>query len=127
MELVEQREQGLYLVRAVEDHGIQVGDRHVRSSFLLTPNRVEENFSARGLDDFTPEIIATILALEPAVVLVGTGPRQHLPAPALMAEFMRRGIGLETMDSRAAARTYNLLASEGREVVVAFLLQSPTD
>jgi uncharacterized protein len=45
-----------------------------------------------------------------------------LPTPQVAVEFLRRGIGLEAMDNSAAARTYNLLASEGRRVVAAFLL-----
>lgn len=122
MQLIEQRDEGLLLVRAVDAAAIQIGERRLEASFLLSPERCEEGFPARHLDELDAAAVAAILALEPAVVLIGTGARQQLPAPALMAQFMGRGVGLETMDSRAAARTYNLLASEGRRVVVAFLL-----
>lgn len=58
-------------------------------------------------------------------MLVGTGERQRLAPPALMAAFLTRGVGLEAMDSAAAARTFNLLAGEGRpEVVAAFLIDA---
>jgi uncharacterized protein len=39
-----------------------------------------------------------------------------------MAGFLRKGVGVEVMDNAAAARTYNLLASEGRHVVAGFIL-----
>ena len=44
------------------------------------------------------------------------------PPQAVLAQFLRRGIGLETMDNAAAARTFNVLAGEGRNVVAMFLL-----
>lgn len=122
MQLVEQTDEGLYLVRSVGAGAVQVGDRMFSASLLLTPERYVEGFPAHALADFTPEAIGAVLALQPALVLIGTGPRQLLPSPALMAGFLRHGVGLEAMDSNAAARTYNLLASEGRRVAVVFLL-----
>ena len=122
MQLVEQTDEGLHLVRGFGVGTVQVGDRVFSNSLLLMPERYVEAFPARELADFTPEIITAVLALQPALVLIGTGPRQFLPTPALMAGFLRHGVGLEAMDSHAAARTYNLLASEGRRVAVVFLL-----
>ena len=39
-----------------------------------------------------------------------------------MAAFLQRGVGIEVMDNAAAARTFNVLAGEGRRVVAAFVL-----
>ncbi len=56
------------------------------------------------------------------MVLLGTG-RRHAPvAPRWMAWFGGRGMGLEVMDTRAACRTYNILATEGRRVVAALII-----
>lgn len=57
----------------------------------------------------------------PEVMLVGTGARQRLLHPALYAPLSRLGIGVEAMDTQAAARTYNILMAEGRRVVVALM------
>lgn len=122
MQLVEQRDEGLYLVRTVSAETIQVGERIFSASLLLTPQQYVEAFPARSLDEFSPTTVDTILALQPALVVIGTGPRQQLPVPALMASFLRHGVGLETMDNGAAARTYNLLAGEGRRIAAVFLL-----
>lgn len=122
MHLVQDLSEGHYLVRRVGAEGIQVGDRTFSESFLLSPDRCVEGFPARDLAGFDEATIAAVLAQEPALVLIGTGPRQHLPAPALMGAFLARGIGVEAMDSAAAARTFNLLAGEGRRVVAVFLL-----
>src|SRR5690606_23899657 len=42
------------------------------------------------------------------VLLVGTGPRQHFLRPDVTRSVLRAGVGVETMDTRAAARTYNI-------------------
>jgi len=57
----------------------------------------------------------------PEVLLVGTGRRQHLLGPEQVRPLLAMGVGVEAMDTQAAARTYNILMAEGRRVVVALL------
>lgn len=57
----------------------------------------------------------------PEVLLVGTGERQRFLPAATLAPLLRAGIGVETMDTQAAARTYNILMAEGRRVIVALI------
>lgn len=57
----------------------------------------------------------------PEVLLVGTGLKQHLLASHITQPLLRMGIGIEAMSTEAAARTYNILMSEGRRVVAALL------
>lgn len=124
MQLAHQSDEGHYAVRRVGAGEIQIGERRLTRSLLLAPDRCVEEFPPRTFEEFDDAAIATILALEPSVVLVGTGERQRLAPPALMAAFLTRGFGLEAMDSAAAARTFNLLAGEGRRVVAAFLIDA---
>lgn len=56
------------------------------------------------------------------IILLGTGPTQCFLAPALTAELQSIGIGIEVMSTPAAARTYNILMSEGRLVVAALII-----
>ena len=63
--------------------------------------------------------------LGPELVLFGSGARQRFPQPAWLAALTARRIGVETMDTAAACRTYNILAGEGRHVVAALLLETP--
>ena len=122
MQLAHQSDEGHHAVRRLGADFVQVGDRVFSASLLLAPDRCIDDFAPRSFEEFDAAAIAAVLALEPAVVLIGTGERQRLAPPALMAAFLARGIGLEAMDSAAAARTFNLLAGEGRRVVAAFLL-----
>lgn len=64
---------------------------------------------------------ADFAGIDTPLLILGTGPTLLRPAPALLAALAARGIAVEPMDSRAAARTYNLLLSEGREVAAALL------
>ena len=63
-----------------------------------------------------------IVALQPAVVILGTGPKQVFPPREVLAAFLTRRIGVEFMDNAAAARTYNVLLGEGRKVAAGFIL-----
>ena len=122
MQLTEHRyEQQLFVRKADTDHVVVI-DREFRTSLLLGTNEAIADFPARAVGEFDAEAIAKILALQPEVVLLGTGARVTFPSQAVLGEFLRRGIGLEAMDNAAAARTFNVLAGEGRKVVAVFLL-----
>ncbi len=58
----------------------------------------------------------------PELVIFGSGERLQFVSPGLYRCLIEAGIGVETMDTGAACRTYNVLASEGRSVVAALLL-----
>ena len=66
---------------------------------------------------------ARIAELKPELVIFGSGARLRFPPPALLRELMGQRIGLETMDTLAACRTYNILAGEGRHVIAALLIE----
>ncbi|GLQ98719.1 Mth938-like domain-containing protein [Dyella mobilis] len=122
MDLSLERPGDFLFVRRVANNAITVVDREITASFLLAPERAVEHWpvtSAAALDESQ---VDSILALKPELVLLGTGTRQQFPPAAFLAGFLRRGIGVEVMDNAAAARTYDLLASEGRRVVAAFIL-----
>jgi len=74
--------------------------------------------------DFLDENDATPAPLPPGapeVLLVGTGARQRFLPAATLAPLLRLGIGVEIMDTQAAARTYNILMAEGRNVIAALI------
>lgn len=75
-------------------------------------------------EDLQEDHFAQLLAHRPELVIFGSGLKLRFPRPVWLAPLIQAGIGLETMDTAAACRTYNVLASEGRKVVAALL---PTD
>jgi uncharacterized protein len=122
MSLMEHRPEGQLRIRWVRADAVAIGDREFRSSLLLAPDALVEAWAPASIDAIDDAAIAAVFELQPALVLLGTGPTQRLPVPALLAAFLRRGVGLEAMDNAAAARTFNLLAAEGRRVVAALLV-----
>ena len=90
------------------------GQRH-ETSLIVMPDKVE-SWDARSFDDLTEKDFLFLKSLEAEIILLGTGPMQRFPHPRFMA-------GLEIMDSRAACRTYNILAAEERKVAAALLLR----
>ncbi len=122
MQFTEHRYEQQFFLRHADAQSVTVIDRVLRRSLLMSATRIVEDFPVRQPDQFDATTVDSVLALNPEVVLLGTGARAVFPPPAVLAQFLQRGIGLETMDSAAAARTFNVLAGEGRNVVAVFLL-----
>ena len=122
MQLVQDRAEGYFYIRACRADAIVVIDRELRSSFVVAPDRVIEDWPVRSIETLDSAAIDAVLALEPELVLLGSGTRQVFPARESLLPLLRRGIGVEVMDNAAAGRTYNLLAGEGRRVAAAFIL-----
>lgn len=111
-------------VRRADAHAVTVVDRAFTHSLILTRNRVIEDWAATDVAALTPADVEPLLALKPDAVLLGTGARQRFPSQAVLAAFLQRGVGLEAMDNAAAARTWDIIAGEGRNVVAAFVLSA---
>ncbi|MBS0570539.1 MAG: hypothetical protein JSS28_08025 [Proteobacteria bacterium] len=122
MQLTEHRYEQQFFLRHADAQSVTVIDRTLHRSLVISATRIVEDFPVRQPDQLDAAAIESIFALKPEVVLLGTGARAVFPPQAVLAQFLTRGIGLETMDSAAAARTFNVLAGEGREVVAVFLL-----
>ncbi|MDB5889745.1 MAG: hypothetical protein JWP47_576 [Polaromonas sp.] len=75
-------------------------------------------------EDLTAEHFAMLAASQPELVIFGSGTRLRFPPPAFLRALMDQRIGLETMDTLAACRTYNILAGEGRRVIAALIMET---
>src|SRR5258708_32760264 len=103
MQLTEHRNERELFVRHADADSVSVIDRVFTRSLVLCAQQVVENFAARLVTDIDMPAIEVILGLKPEVVLLGTGARANFPPQRVLAEFLKRGIGLETMDNAAAA------------------------
>ena len=126
MQLSHDLPEGFLFFRRCTDDSATIVDRVVTHSFLLAPDRLVEDWPVADADQLDDTAIEAIVALEPEVVLLGTGPQQVFPPVSARAALLRRGIGVEVMNNAAACRTYNLLAGEGRRVVAAIMLPAQT-
>ncbi|HEB58150.1 MAG TPA: hypothetical protein ENJ01_02915 [Gammaproteobacteria bacterium] len=101
---------------------LEGGLARVRGSLLLTGERLITGWTPRHTEELTAEHLDAALALEPELILLGTGARQRFPAPAILARPQARGIGMEVMATAEACRTFNILVAEGRPVVAALMM-----
>lgn len=121
MQLTLERPDHEFFLRGADGNVALVNDRQLNRSFVIAPDRLDEHWPATDPSALTPEMLEPLLALQPAVILLGTGARQVFPPAAVMATGLRRGVGIEVMTNAAAARTFNVLAGEGRKVVAGLM------
>jgi uncharacterized protein len=95
------------------------------ASSLLVPWQGEvQTWALRSFDELTEQHFEQMLSLKPELVIFGSGARIRFAKPALYQSLIKQRIGVETMDLAAACRTYNVLASEGRTVLAALLIEA---
>jgi len=110
-------------IRHVEPGAIKVGDKVVRDNIALTADEIIQEWQASVIEELTENDFEPLLTSEPELILLGTGPLSVFPPRELVFSLARRGIGLETMDTAAACRTFNILISEGRRVAAVLIVK----
>ena len=100
--------------------GVQI-ETLTRSAIIL-PELLLREWPPQSVAELTREDIQQLAALNPELVLIGTGRRLQWPDRALLTPLMEAGIGYEIMDTAAACRTYNILSYEGRVVAAAVMM-----
>jgi uncharacterized protein len=117
------------LVGSFDGHSIRLrlptGELHSHTGSLLLHAKsgqvqawAPRSFAALQAQDF-----AAIAALAPQVVIFGSGEKLRFVPPQFSTSLMAARIGMETMDNHAACRTFNVLSAEGRDVLLALLLE----
>ena len=104
------------------EDSVSVNEAIYRQSLVLTAENLLSPWPVRTLDQLCAETLTPIFDSKPAVVLLGTGPKQQFPEARIFGMFGERGIGLEVMDNGALCRTFNILVAEDRAVTAAILL-----
>lgn len=122
MELVQERPDFQYVLRGADGLRVLVNDQALASSCIVAPDKLVTDWPVTTVAQLDDATLATLFNLQPDVILLGTGERQAFPPARVMGAVLQRGIGLEPMANAACARTYNVLAGEGRKVVAAFVL-----
>lgn len=110
-------------IDAYGDGGFRLaGARHEGSVLIL--NDEPRTWAVSAMADLKLADLAPVLeagASDVEFVLLGTGVRNALPPREIRDGLRAAGIGLEFMDTPAAARLYNLLTSEGRKLAAALI------
>jgi uncharacterized protein len=114
-------------VQAVTGYGpgwLAINGERITHSVLITSGGLRQALTARQAADLSSADFSALAELPVELVIYGCGERIQFPPPAWLAPLMARRMGLETMDTPAACRTYNILAGEGRPVAALLLVSA---
>lgn len=110
-----------HFVRSMSEQGIRIGETTYRQALIVTASELIADWQPQRMDQLSAAHLDVIIALEPEVVLLGTGAQQVFLQPRDMYRFYEKGIGIEVMNTEAACRTFNVLVTEGRKVAAGLL------
>ena|SRR5580692_913266 len=109
------------LIRAYRAGELRINDEVHRGTVIVSASVVSLP-EVKDLNDLARVDPSQLLAQDPELILLGTGPRQIFPAASFSAQFLSAGIGFEAMDTGAACRTFNVLVAEQRRVVALLMV-----
>lgn len=115
-------------ITALGEGWIAVNGERRTTSVVLTAAGEQRDWPCRRAEDLNEAHFESLIEGAapgelPELVVFGSGARLRFVHPRLLRSLIERGIGVETMDTAAACRTYNILAGEGRRVTAALLLE----
>jgi len=99
------------------------GHLALQQSFIVAPTMLIREWPVLTVAQLKQEDLAPLKGMGLEVLLLGTGRTLLFPAPEQLAALVELNTGYEVMDSAAACRTYNILASEGRHVAAAIIVE----
>jgi uncharacterized protein len=121
MRFTQESNPAVNVIRAYGNGELRVNEIAYRGAVILSASTAEDLPNVHNFEDLIAIDVSRILKLEPELVLLGTGARQIFPAGSFGAQFLRKGIGFEVMDTGAACRTFNVLVGEQRRVAALLL------
>ncbi|WP_169568857.1 Mth938-like domain-containing protein [Sneathiella limimaris] len=115
-------DEGQQLINSYGDGGFRVSGVRYEGNVLILPDETME-WDLNSLEDLTIEALQPILDAEPSVeiLLIGCGASMAYVDEAVRTKLRASGITVDSMDSGAAARTYNVLLLEKRRVAAALI------
>ena len=108
-------------VQAYTDDALKINDTMYKESLLVHKDDIITDYALKSITDLEVEPLLTRLSMTPDIIIIGRNDLEHFPSPAFLSAASQKRIGVETMSVSAACRTYNVLLSEDRSVVLCIL------
>ena len=119
------RADGVNVITRHEPGRVWVGTVCFEGGVLVPWTGTPSTWKAVDFDQLSEDSFTALLQMKPALVIFGSGNKIRFPKPQWLRGLVQARVGIETMDTAAACRTYNVLASERRSVVAALLPAAP--
>jgi len=114
---------GANTITGYGDGYVEINKTPYAHAVVLNSDGAISEWSAQSFDDLEAHHFSQLIDLKTELILIGTGKRQRFPKPELLKALISAKIGFEIMDSQAACRTYNILVGEGRQVLLALIVE----
>ncbi len=124
MKLQSDPHSGANTITGYGDGYIEINKIPYSHAVLLSSDGEILEWAIKSFEDLSPADFTQMAALKPELIIIGTGQRQRFPKPELLKTLIEAKIGFEVMDSQAACRTYNILVGEGRQVLLALIVEA---
>ena len=124
MKLQSDPHSGANTITGYGDGYIEINKIPYSHAVLLSSDGDILEWAVKSFDSLSPADFTQMASLKPELIIIGTGKRQRFPRPELLKTLIEAKIGFEVMDSQAACRTYNILVGEGRQVLLALIVES---
>jgi len=111
-----------YVITAYDDNSVSINGKPFSQSLIVSTTQLNDDWNLTSIESLQTNHIEQILTLKPELIIIGTGARLIFPSVEAYAAIIQQGIGVDFMDTGAACRTYNILMSEGRDVVAGLIL-----
>jgi len=102
---------------------VEINQTPYSHAVLISSDGAITKWLVESFEGLEPSHFDQMVDLKPELILIGTGSRQRFPSPELLKTLISAKIGYEIMDSQAACRTYNILVGEGRQVLLALIVE----
>lgn len=110
-------------ITGYETDSVEINAIVYQHSLIVLPEIKPVSWPVNRFAELTEASFEQVLAHQPDVVILGTGAKQQFVHPRLIQALTAKRIGVESMDSQAACRTYNILMAEGRKVALALIME----
>jgi uncharacterized protein len=121
MEITQNIADAKFVITGYEPGCVLINNEPYRQSLIISPESLISPWEAIDVSDLSESTLAPIFASQPEIVLIGTGKKLILPEPRIIALFAHHRIGLETMNTNAACRTYGILVAERRKAMAGII------
>ena len=123
MKLQSDPHSGANTITGYGDGYVEINQTPYAHAVLLSSDGAISEWPVQSFEGLEASHFTQMVDLNPELILIGTGSKQRFPRPELLKSLILAKIGFEIMDSQAACRTYNILVGEGRQVLLALIVE----
>ncbi len=111
-------------VQAYSESKIQINSLVYERSLIVSKEEIISDLAINNIKEIDEQYLDLLLKSKPELILIGHEQTGSFPPPSIISLLLQKRIGIECMSIGAACRTFNVLLSEHRDVVVGFILKA---